>query len=105
MKGSVSFDTGTGQSEHYLEAELHRLIRDDGSVFNFLQRGCLDGCLVWDLENPEHEWMSARFWQLLGYDPDTKPHLASAWQDIIDPDDLQTALHNFERHVADPDYL
>ncbi len=42
------------------------------------------------------------FWELLGFDPLRKEHLAAEWQDLIDPDDLQLALENFNRHCADP---
>ncbi|MDP7110326.1 MAG: PAS domain-containing protein [Myxococcota bacterium] len=48
--------------------------------------------------------MSPRLWEVLGVDPDAKQHLASEWQDLIHPDDLQLALENFERHCADPDH-
>lgn len=33
--------------EHYLKTELYRLIREDESIFEFLQRGSLDG--IWRL--------------------------------------------------------
>ncbi|MDC0535305.1 hypothetical protein OAO18_05765 [Francisellaceae bacterium] len=58
--------------QHYLEKELHQLIKNDPSVFEFLQSGSLDGLWYWDLENPEIEWMNHRFWELLGYDPAEK---------------------------------
>ncbi|MEL6793140.1 MAG: PAS domain-containing protein, partial [Pseudomonadota bacterium] len=58
----------------------------------------------WDLENPEHEWMSPEFWRLFGYDPEDKQHLASEWQDMIFPEDGALALVNFEAHCADPDH-
>ena len=54
---------------NYLEKELYELIRTDNSIFTFLQSGSLDGIWYWDLENPENEWMSERFWTTLGYDP------------------------------------
>jgi PAS domain S-box-containing protein len=46
--------------------------------------------------------MSPRFWELFGYDPATKQHLSSEWQEMIHPDDLQVALDNFRKHCADP---
>lgn len=87
---------------HYLRSELYALVREDSRVFDFIQSGSLDGIWYWDIENPEHEWMSPRFWETLGYDPTVKPHLASAWQDIINQDDLALALENFQRHCDDP---
>jgi|GEM_PF-1152328 len=89
---------------HYLKKELYTLIQSDPSLFEFLQNGSLDGIWYWDLEKPEVEWMSARFWILLGYDPQKKEHLASEWQEFIHPDDLQVALENFKKHCADPNH-
>jgi len=87
---------------HYLEDELYRLVREDPAIFDFLQDGSLDGLWYWDLEAPEHEWMSPRFWQVLGYDPGAMPHRAEAWQDMIHPDDLALARENLKRHCDDP---
>lgn len=90
--------------EHYLAKELYERVRTDSDLFEFLQNGSLDGIWYWDLENPEHEWMSPRFWELFGYDPADKEHLASEWQDMIHPEDLATSLDNFEKHKADPSH-
>ena len=93
-----------GTDEHYLEDELYELVREDRSIFEFLQAGSLDGIWYWDLENPKSEWMSPRFWQLLGFDHTKKEHLASEWQDLIHPQDLLTALSNFKRHCENRDH-
>ena len=90
-------------SENYLKHELHELVQHESSVFDFLQLSSLDGW-YWDLEDGEHEWMSPRFWTLLGFDPGARKHLASEWQDLIHPDDLKTALDNFAKHVANPNH-
>ena len=91
--------------DHYLKKELYSLIKKDSSLFDFLQDGSLDGLWYWDLENPENEWMNPRLWILLGYDPHEKKHLASEWQDLIFPEDLQFATSNFHKHCADPKHL
>ena len=85
------------RESHYLKKELNEQIQKDVSVFEFLQNGSLDGIWCWDLENPENEWMSQRFWTILGYDPKEKKHLASEWQDLIHPDDLQDAIGNLKK--------
>ncbi len=90
--------------EHYLKRELYAQVREDSRIFEFLQGGSLDGVWYWDLERPEHEWMSPRFWQALGVDPRDKQHLASEWQDLINHDDLAVALENFKRHCDDPNH-
>ncbi len=89
---------------HYLQHELYQLVHSDPAIFDFLQSGSLDGVWYWDLENPDHEWMSARFWELFGYDPATKEHKAAEWQDMIHSEDLKTALDNFYKHCEDPNH-
>lgn len=101
---NVAHHAQNRRSRHYLEDELYELVASDDSIFEFLQAGSLDGLWYWDLENPEHEWMSDRFWEVFGYDPAGKQHLASEWQDIINPDDLQVAIDNFEKHCQDPSH-
>lgn len=88
--------------EHYLKQELYKLVQSDLSIFDFIQRVSLDGMWYWDLEKPEHEWMSPRFWEVLGYDPAEMSHSPDAWQHIINQDDLRVATENFHKHVADP---
>ena len=79
------------EDTHYLRTELYELIQDDPVVFDFLQNAMQDGIWYWDLINPEHEWMSPEFWRVLGYSPQQKQHLASEWQELIHPDDLELA--------------
>lgn len=90
------------QHANYLKRELYERVSSEPGIFEFLQRGCLDGLWYWDLENPEHEWMNARFWELLGYDPGEKKHLAAEWQDLIHPDDRKLAVENLQKHLANP---
>jgi len=89
---------------HYLKSELYSLVKENDNIFEFLQRGSLDGIWYWDLEKPENEWMSARFWETFGVDPLTKQHLSQEWKDMINPEDLQTALKNFHEHCKNPDH-
>lgn len=88
--------------DNYLKLELYNLMNSNTSVFEFIQSGSLDGIWYWDLENPENEWMSPKFWETLGYDPLEKKQLSSEWQDIIFQEDLKLATENFEKHCADP---
>ena len=88
---------------HYLKNELYELIKKDERIFDFIQEGSLDGIWYWDLEHPENEWMSPKFWQVLGYNPEKMPHQSSAWQDIINQDDLKRATDNFHKHLKDPE--
>lgn len=94
----------TDFDEHYLKKELYELLQKDSATFDFLQKASLDGLWYWDLESPEHEWMSPEFWMTLGEDPANKKHLADEWKDIIHPKDLQIAISNFEKHLEDPNH-
>lgn len=95
---------GGQHSDDSLFLELKALIKSDDTIFNFIESASLDGMWFWDLENPDHEWMSPSFWTTLGYDPSSKAHLASEWHNIINQGDLKVARENFERHCADPSY-
>lgn len=90
--------------QHYLEKELEELLRTDPEIWRFVRSGSLDGVWYWDLENPEHEYMSPELWRVFGFDPETKEHRVSEWQDLIFPEDLETAKANLERHIADPSH-
>lgn len=87
----------------YLKNELYDLIKNDDTIFDFIQSFALDGMWYWDLEHPKHEWMNAKFWITLGYDPADMPHCADAWQDIIFPEDYDQALQQMQAHFANPD--
>lgn len=89
---------------HYLKKELYELIKTDESIFDFIQESSLDGLWYWDLETPENEWMNPKFWTVLGYNPDEMPHKASAWQNIINQDDLKLATENFTKHCENPNH-
>lgn len=89
---------------HYLKDELYSRVSSSPQIFEFLQSGSLDGLWYWDIQDPQQEWMNARFWELLGYDPSEKKHLSSEWQDLIHPDDLKESLENLRKHCEDPDH-
>ncbi len=96
----IIYDDG----EHYLKKELYHLIQEDSMIFDFIQKGSLDGIWFWDLEKVENEWMSPKFWETLGYDhADMKP-LSSEWKNIIFEEDLKLANDNFQKHCIDPKY-
>lgn len=103
--GAVETETPDDREpEHYLKAELYRLVQEDPHIFEFLQAGSLDGIWYWDIEHPENEWMSPRFWEVLGYDPTTRRHDPAEWQGLMNPEDLQISLENLAAHVEDPSH-
>lgn len=90
------------EGQHYLEKELHTLLREDKLMFEFFQEDVVDGLWYWDLVEPENEWMSAKFWRLFGYDPEFKTHKTHEWQNLIFEEDLRVATRNFELHLRKP---
>lgn len=89
---------------NHLRKELYELVKSESAIFDFIQDIALDGLSYWDIENPEDEWISPRFWLTLGYNPEEMPHKASALQLRLHPDDLQLAMDNFSRHSENPNY-
>lgn len=58
-----------------------------------------DGFWDWDLRT-NYEYMSPRFWEILGYKPEGKKHHPSEWQKLILEEDLKRVLKNFDLHVS-----
>ncbi len=93
----------TDSVDHYLKQELDALFRQE-DVLALLDDGILDGIWYWDLQNPEHEYMSPGFWRTFGFDPDLKAHLASEWQSLIFPEDGVVAAAKAKSHMANPEF-
>lgn len=100
----MKVNIANNDNDYYLKKELYSLLKTDDKIFDFIQNVCLDGLWFWDLEKPENEWMNPVFWKTLGYNPDDMPHSPSAWQDIINKDDLKLAIDNFNKHLCDEDH-
>lgn len=83
---------------------MYEQIQSKSNIFDFLHESSLDGLWYWDLEKPENQWMSPKYWKTLGYDPSKKKHLTHEWQDLIYPEDLKLALDNFNKHCKDPNH-
>jgi PAS domain S-box-containing protein len=86
----------------YLKDELYGLVRERTEIFDFIQNAALDGLWYWDLESREHAWMNPKFWQVLGYDPETMPNSSAIWRTVIFPEDLTRAIASLKAHLADP---
>lgn len=87
---------------NYLEKEFYELIQNDKSIFDFIQQKSIDGVWYWDLNNPDNEWLSDKFWTDLGYDPITKKNKSHEWKKHIFPEDLVIAESSLKRHIEDP---
>jgi PAS domain S-box-containing protein len=57
-----------------------------------------DGYWDWLIQE-DYEYLSPRFWEMMGYKPEEKEHKPSEWQKLIFKEDLKVALDNFDKHV------
>lgn len=81
----------------YLKKELYQLIKEDETLFDFIQNVSLDGLSIWDLENSQHQWFNPKFWATLGYDT-SKPDEFKNKQNIIHHEDVLLATDLFIKH-------
>lgn len=79
--------------------EMTQRLSDETGVLKSVAEFSTDGFWDWHLQE-DYEYMSPRFWEILGYDPSTKKHKPSEWQKIIHPEDLKKALKIFDKHVT-----
>jgi PAS domain S-box-containing protein len=91
------------KDNHYLKNEIYALVKADNTIFDFIQESSLDGIWYWDLDKPEEEWMSPKFWSVLGYDFKDMPHKPSAWRDIVNADDFKLANELIIKHFENPE--
>lgn len=57
-----------------------------------------DGYWDWFIQD-DYQYMSPRFWEILGYTSEEKKHKPSEWQNLIHNEDLQLAMKNFDQHI------
>ena len=57
-----------------------------------------DGVWDWRVDR-DFEYMSPKFWEILGYRPEEKRHHPDEWKKLIHSNDLEVALDNFNKHV------
>jgi PAS domain-containing protein len=91
--------TNTSDRALYLRDELYRRLREDPTMFDWIQRALGDGLWYWDLENPEVEWYSPECKALFGYSDDEVPNLSSWWQEHIFEEDKIACHKAFENHL------
>ncbi len=87
-------DAGTVLGE-----ELLAIIREDERVFRKLQEAAVDATFVWDLTDPTRQYVSPRFWSILGYDTPGSIPEGSNWQSVANRRDVRKFLAAVERHV------
>ncbi len=64
---------------------------------NILGDSGADGWWDWHIKE-DFEYMSPKFWSLLGFDPKDKTYHPSEWQKLINQDDLKFVLENYDEH-------
>jgi PAS domain S-box-containing protein len=78
------------------KAEL--ALKQNSIFFNKVLETIYDGYWDWKITE-DYEYMSPRFWTMLGHDPDSKKHHPSEWQKIIFQEDLAQTKENLEKHI------
>ena len=63
-----------------------------------------DGYWDWDMENPEYQYLSPRFKEILGYEDSEMKNTPDSWKAIIDPDDYLVAQTNIKKHLENPEH-
>jgi PAS domain S-box-containing protein len=94
---SGDFDKLVELTEKVIDAERHK--DDIKDKLHKLLDMSSDG--YWDYHiKDDYEYMSPRFWEIMGHDYTTKRHHPSEWQRIAHPDDLKAALANITKHIG-----
>lgn len=57
-----------------------------------------DGVWEW-FPSVNFEYMSKRFWSILGYDQDDMDETPLAWMDFLNPDDKDSTMAMIEKHI------
>lgn len=75
---------------------------DCDNSFDFIEEfisSSYDGYWDWHIQD-DYEYMSPRFWEILGFKPEEKTHHPSQWQEHIFEEDLKKTVDNFNKHIA-----
>tara|TARA_R110000772_G_scaffold81439_2_gene173248 strand:+ start:30353 stop:30838 length:486 start_codon:yes stop_codon:yes gene_type:complete len=95
-------------SDKYLIKEIKNNISSDKIIIDYLlessYRGDYFGFWDWKIDftiNPEdnYEYMSPIFWEMLGYDPSTKKHVAGEWMKLMYNEDRESAFEKIKKHI------
>ncbi|TGL86479.1 PAS domain S-box protein [Leptospira congkakensis] len=78
--------------------EFEELIATKEILINSMLENTFDGFWDWNLKI-DYQYMSPKFWEMLGHNPSEKKHHPSEWQKVISPEGLKLTLENFEKHV------
>ncbi|PJZ88323.1 PAS domain-containing protein [Leptospira levettii] len=78
--------------------EFEELIATKEILINSMLENTFDGFWDWNLKI-DYQYMSPKFWEMLGYNPLEKPHHPSEWQKVISPEGLKLTLENLEKHI------
>ncbi|TGL15015.1 PAS domain-containing hybrid sensor histidine kinase/response regulator [Leptospira meyeri] len=78
--------------------KLKELVFEKENAINSLLENTFDGFWDWDFQN-DYEYMSPRFWQMFGYEPQEKKHHPSEWKKIISVESLELTLENLKKHI------
>jgi len=83
----------------FLEVEdVTKRVEADRRSMTFLELS-FDGFWDWHMKE-DYEYMSPRFWEMFGYEPQEKKHNPAEWQKIIFQQDVPAVMETLNQHVA-----
>ena len=73
-----------------LEAELYSILFGRMAVFQHLERAAVDALWIGNVDDDDDDWVSPRFWEILGYEEVPVELEQRSWRSVADHADLQT---------------
>ncbi len=84
----------------YFVAQILDITRrkESEEISKIVMESTIDGFWDWHLQR-DYQYMSPRFWEMLGHDAKEKTHQPSEWKRCIYPDDLGEVMSNLTKHI------
>ena len=79
-------------------------LAEEKEIYKFLAEISNDGYWDWHVDHTipfgdNYEYLSPRFWEILGYLPEEKEHKLSSWFDMISDTDKNNVLNSLQKHI------
>lgn len=76
---------------------MHEKLEEQTDALYGIAEFATDGFFDWHIQK-DYEYMSPRFWEILGHDPETKKAHPSEWQKYVHPEDLKKTMTLVQEH-------
>lgn len=75
--------------------EFYELLKEDFSLFDFIQNKAPDGIWYGNLLDPAEHWVNQRFWNMLGFSLNDNSQEKLLWQNLVHTQDYQKIQNLF----------